>query len=269
MNANSSCKTSRFISQFSDVCPRAAEGLVIANRWKLSTKLGCGAFGTVYVARDLLISEQFAAKLEHRGSSTLLCETAVYQAIQADGNTPGFPRILFSGSQGTVQVLIMEQLGISLQGNRMSVSKALSTGKDMFILLERLHKKGFSHGDVSLRNFVRGRPGTAQENDLFLIDFGLCREIGKDTTVDNLESGDFRNVLGLIDRPEVTDMKKVIHQMISTTGGIGLQYLHLFPPQVQRIWDYLNSIPMQSVPDYDLIQTLMGFAEMELLVGMN
>ncbi|KAK8970048.1 Casein kinase I isoform delta-like [Platanthera guangdongensis] len=42
-------------------------------------------------------------------------------------------------------------------------------------ILEKLHMKGFVHGDVKPENFLLGQPGTADEKKLFLIDLGLGR----------------------------------------------------------------------------------------------
>jgi serine/threonine protein kinase len=41
-------------------------------------------------------------------------------------------------------------------------------------ILEKLHMKGFVHGDVKPENFLLGQPGTADEKKLYLIDLGLA-----------------------------------------------------------------------------------------------
>ncbi|KAK8970049.1 hypothetical protein KSP40_PGU016354 [Platanthera guangdongensis] len=43
-------------------------------------------------------------------------------------------------------------------------------------ILEKLHMKGFVHGDVKPENFLLGQPGTADEKKLFLIDLGLEKD---------------------------------------------------------------------------------------------
>ncbi|KAG6384324.1 hypothetical protein SASPL_155870 [Salvia splendens] len=41
-------------------------------------------------------------------------------------------------------------------------------------ILEKLHSRGYVHGDVKLENFLLGTPGTADEKKLFLVDLGLA-----------------------------------------------------------------------------------------------
>ncbi|KAG7961148.1 hypothetical protein I3843_09G001700 [Carya illinoinensis] len=41
-------------------------------------------------------------------------------------------------------------------------------------ILEKLHLKGFVHGDVKPENFLLGQPGTQDEKKLYLIDLGLA-----------------------------------------------------------------------------------------------
>lgn len=40
-------------------------------------------------------------------------------------------------------------------------------------ILERLHAKGFVHGDVKPENFLMGAAGTTYEKKLWLVDLGL------------------------------------------------------------------------------------------------
>uniref|UniRef100_A0A453M1E3 non-specific serine/threonine protein kinase n=1 Tax=Aegilops tauschii subsp. strangulata TaxID=200361 RepID=A0A453M1E3_AEGTS len=74
----------------------------------------------------------------------------------------------------------MDLLGPSLwdvwhsAGQEMSVLKVACIAIDAISILEKIHSKGFIHGDVKPENFLLGQPGSAQEKKLFLINFGLA-----------------------------------------------------------------------------------------------
>nr|GMC73203.1 casein kinase 1-like protein HD16 [Ipomoea batatas] len=41
-------------------------------------------------------------------------------------------------------------------------------------ILEKMHCRGYVHGDVKPENFLLGQPGTPDEKKLFLVDLGLA-----------------------------------------------------------------------------------------------
>ncbi|KAI3928873.1 hypothetical protein MKW92_046296, partial [Papaver armeniacum] len=55
----------------------------------------------------------------------------------------------------------------------MPLTKVACIAMEAIAILERIHLKGFVHGDVKPENFVLGRPGTADEKKLILVDLGL------------------------------------------------------------------------------------------------
>ncbi|RZC78993.1 hypothetical protein C5167_003834 [Papaver somniferum] len=59
-------------------------------------------------------------------------------------------------------------------GRPMPLTKVACIAMEAIAILERIHLKGFVHGDVKPENFVLGRPGTADEKKLFLVDLGLA-----------------------------------------------------------------------------------------------
>lgn len=80
----------------------------------MAKRIGRGGYGTVFLACNLQTSEQIVANLENRRSRSLQCEADVCNAIHADGYTPGFPRMIFHGSQDSVEVLFIEHFGFSV-----------------------------------------------------------------------------------------------------------------------------------------------------------
>ncbi|MBA0699791.1 hypothetical protein Goari_001397 [Gossypium aridum] len=75
----------------------------------------------------------------------------------------------------------MDMLGPSLWdvwnslGQSMSPNMAACIAVEAISILEKLHLKGFVHGDVKPENFLLGLPGSADEKKLYLIDLGLGR----------------------------------------------------------------------------------------------
>ncbi|KAL2923230.1 Casein kinase 1-like protein HD16 [Bienertia sinuspersici] len=133
--------------------------------YKIERKLGKGGFGQVYVGRRMVggvdrigaDAVEVAVKFEHRNS-----------------------KVHFKGRQAEFYILIMDMLGPSLWdvwnslGQSMSPNMVACIAVEAISILEKLHSKGFVHGDVKPENFLLGQPGTADEKKLYLIDLGLA-----------------------------------------------------------------------------------------------
>nr|KJB33997.1 hypothetical protein B456_006G042700 [Gossypium raimondii] len=74
----------------------------------------------------------------------------------------------------------MDILGPSLwdvwnpSGQTMSAEMVACIAVESLSLLEKMHSKGYVHGDVKPENFLLGQPSTPQEKKLFLVDRGLA-----------------------------------------------------------------------------------------------
>ncbi|XP_062179583.1 casein kinase 1-like protein HD16 isoform X6 [Phragmites australis] len=75
---------------------------------------------------------------------------------------------------------IMDMLGPSLwdvwnnNSHSMSVEMVACIAIEAISILEKMHSKGYVHGDVKPENFLLGPPGTLEEKKLFLVDLGLA-----------------------------------------------------------------------------------------------
>ncbi|MBA0716661.1 hypothetical protein Golax_015473 [Gossypium laxum] len=156
--------------------------------YKVERKLGKGGFGQVYVGRRVSGGSgrtgpdaiEVALKLEHRNSKGCNYgppyEWQVYNTLNG---CYGVPWVHHKGIQGDFYVLVMDMLGPSLWdvwnslGQLMSPNMVACVAVEAISILEKLHLKGFVHGDVKPENFLLGRPGSADEKKLYLIDLGL------------------------------------------------------------------------------------------------
>ncbi|URE37709.1 CK1 includes the casein kinase 1 kinases [Musa troglodytarum] len=156
--------------------------------YKIERKLGKGGFGQVYVGRRVSGGKQgtgpdayeVALKFEHRNSKGCNYgppyEWQVYNSLNG---CYGVPWVHYKGRQGDYYILVMDMLGPSLWdvwnsvGQTMSPNMAACIAVEAIAILEKLHSKGFVHGDVKPENFLLGQPGSADEKKLFLIDLGL------------------------------------------------------------------------------------------------
>ncbi|KAL1830631.1 hypothetical protein DCAR_0100558 [Daucus carota subsp. sativus] len=159
--------------------------------YKVERKLGKGGFGQVYVGRRLNApvphertgsgAVEVALKFEHRNSKG--CnhgppyEWQVYGSL---GGSHGVPRVHYKGRQGDYYIMVMDMLGPSLwdvwnnKSNAMSTEMVACIAIEAISILEKVHAKGYVHGDVKPENFLLGPPGTPEEKKLFLVDLGLA-----------------------------------------------------------------------------------------------
>ncbi|RDX81195.1 Casein kinase 1-like protein HD16, partial [Mucuna pruriens] len=166
--------------------------------YKVERKLGKGGFGQVYVGRRSggNLNErtgpgavEVALKLEHRTSKGCTYgppyEWQVYNTL---GGSHGVPQVHYKGRQGDYYVMVMDMLGPSLwdvwnnNSHTMSTEMVACIAIEAISILEKMHSRGYVHGDVKPENFLLGPPGTPDEKKLFLVDLGLATKWMDSTT---------------------------------------------------------------------------------------
>ena len=141
-------------------------------------KLGSGAFGTVYKAKNNKENKIVAIKVEDKEkTSRLEYEGKIHKDLD---NIVGFPRFYGIIKTKKQTISIMDYLGPSLEdlfefcGNKFSVKTVLMIGIQILNRIESLHKKGYLHRDIKPDNFLIG---TGKEKSrIFMIDFGLSKK---------------------------------------------------------------------------------------------
>ncbi|KAJ1385816.1 Serine/threonine-protein kinase, active site [Sesbania bispinosa] len=153
--------------------------------YKVERKLGKGGFGQVFVGRRERASGpgamEVALKFEHRNSKGCNYgppyEWQVYNTL---GGSHGIPKVHYKGRQGEYYVMVMDMLGPSLwdvwnsSSQTMSAEMVSCIAVESLSILEKMHSRGYVHGDVKPENFLLGQPATPQEKKLFLVDLGLA-----------------------------------------------------------------------------------------------
>lgn len=158
--------------------------------YRIDRKLGKGGFGQVYVGRRVTggtsdrsgpTAAEVALKFEHRSSKGCNYgppyEWQVYNTL---GGSHGVPRVHYKGRQGDYYVMVMDMLGPSLwdvwnnNSHAMSIEMVACIAIEAISILEKMHSRGYVHGDVKPENFLLGTPGTPDEKRLFLVDLGLA-----------------------------------------------------------------------------------------------
>ncbi|CAA6672940.1 unnamed protein product [Spirodela intermedia] len=154
--------------------------------YKVERMLGAGGFGLVYIGRRVAGGSQgngpnafkVALKFEHRNSTG--CRFGPHMNGNHLKGCYGLPRVHYKGRQGDYFVMIMDILGPSLLDVFISIGQVMPPNMvaciavEAISILEKLHQKGFVHGDVKPENLLLGKPGSSGEKKLFLIDFGLA-----------------------------------------------------------------------------------------------
>ncbi|CAI0409044.1 unnamed protein product [Linum tenue] len=152
--------------------------------YRIDRKLGKGGFGQVFVGRRIGAGPgavEVALKFEHRSSKGCNYgppyEWQVYNAL---GGSHGVPRVHFKGRQGDYYVMVMDMLGPSLwdvwnnNSQTMSIEMVACIAIEAISILEKVHSRGYVHGDVKPENFLLGPPETPDERKLYLVDLGLA-----------------------------------------------------------------------------------------------
>ena len=154
-----------------------ARSSMINNRYKLIRRIGSGAFGLIFSAKNVNTDEIVAVKLEPTAQpDTLTHEAAVLQHLSG---IPGIPTLRYYGIPDHNRYMVIDLYDKTLQTVSYDYKKAVPVALirayalQMMQILSAIHEKGFVHRDIKPENFMI-KCGDAN-GTLYLIDFGLAR----------------------------------------------------------------------------------------------
>jgi len=148
---------------------------MINNRYKLIKRIGSGAFGLIFSAKNVNTDETVAVKLEPTSQTdTLTHEAAVLQHLS---NIPGIPTLRYYGIPDHNRYMVIDLYDKTLQTISYDYKKAVPVAlvrayaAQIVHILSAVHEKGFVHRDIKPENFMT----KSADGTLYLIDFGLAR----------------------------------------------------------------------------------------------
>lgn len=165
----------------------------IANRYRLTKRMGSGAQGDVYVAIEKNSGEEVAIKVESASVdsiSNLKIEFDRYKMLLCDGNNDAVstnelscvPKVFWYGSdviRDQYNAMVMEKQGPSLNAlfklcwERFTLKTVLLLADQMLRRIQHTHTRGIIHRDIKPANFVIG--AEARARTVYILDYGLSQ----------------------------------------------------------------------------------------------
>ena len=149
--------------------------IMINNRYKLIKRIGSGAFGLIFSAKNVNTDETVAVKLEPTAQAdTLTHEAAVLQHLSG---IPGIPTLRYYGIPDHNRYIVIDLYDKTLQTVSYEHKKVVPVplvrtyAAQIMQILSAVHEKGIIHRDVKPENFMINN----NSSNLYLIDFGLAR----------------------------------------------------------------------------------------------
>ncbi|KAK3304812.1 casein kinase 1, delta [Chaetomium strumarium] len=164
--------------------------ILIADRYRVERKIGAGGFGLVYSGTDLSLGEEVAIKLTfvRNNPEVLRGEKDTYDALDS---RVGIPRVRWFGQEYDFYALVIDALGPSLEDlfnycdRKFSLKTILLIADQAIARIKYIHSKGFLYRDIKPDNFLIGVG--RQGNSLYMIDFGLAKELSNAERRKNIE----------------------------------------------------------------------------------
>ncbi|KAH8555266.1 kinase-like domain-containing protein [Umbelopsis sp. PMI_123] len=154
---------------------------IVGVHYRVGRRIGEGSFGIIYEGTNLLNNQPVAIKFEPRKSDApqLRDEYRTYKLLY---DQPGIPSAYYFGQEGVHNILVIDLLGPSLEdifdkcGRKFSVKTVAMLAKEMVTLVQTIHEKNLIYRDIKPDNFLLGRPGTKDANNIYIVDFGMAKQ---------------------------------------------------------------------------------------------
>jgi len=158
---------------------------LVLDRYTLHKRLGTGAFGTVWMARDERLERDVAVKILARD---LIADGRFEREARAAARLshPGIVTLYEAAVDDEGAYLVSElvrgqTLGALLQDGELSDRDILEIGVGLCDALAHAHEQGVVHRDVKPSNVLIPRSGRSTRTPCKLTDFGVARIIDSDS----------------------------------------------------------------------------------------
>ncbi len=160
--------------------------VLINKRYVLNKRIGKGSYGVVHLGYDKIDKKYVAIKLEHQqGKKRLEYEYKIYQCM--DPSKISIPKIYWYGKEDEYNILVMEQLGNSLDqlfkscDCKFGIKTTIMIAIQLIDLIQSVHFCRHIHRDIKPENFLFGV--NEKRNYLHVIDFGLSKRFKNDDRI--------------------------------------------------------------------------------------
>ena len=166
------------------------EGMILAERYEIISKVGTGGMADVYKARDHKLNRLVAVKVlkpEFRDDKTFIAKFQKEAQAAAGLAHPNIVNVYDVGEDEGVNFIVMELVeGITLKDyikkkGKLSVKEATSIAIQVSLGLEAAHNRNIVHRDVKPQNIIISTDGKVK-----LSDFGIARAVTSNTITSNV-----------------------------------------------------------------------------------
>lgn len=157
-------------------------GRVLANVYRIESKIGEGGMGTVYAARHIHLGKQYAIKVlvPEAASNRSAIERLKQEAIAASSiehdnivDVISFDHDVDSTVFIVMELLRGENLAMRLARGPIAEDEALSIAHQIASALDKAHEAGIVHRDLKPENIFLAKKGDGER--LKILDFGISK----------------------------------------------------------------------------------------------
>ena len=166
------------------------EGIIIAERYEIISRIGSGGMADVYKAKDHKLNRLVAVKVlkpEFREDTTFIGKFRKEAQAAAGLSHPNIVNVFDVGEEDGISYIVMELVeGITLKDyitkkGKLSVKEATSIAIQVSLGLEAAHNSSIVHRDVKPQNIIISTDGKVK-----LSDFGIARAASSNTISSNV-----------------------------------------------------------------------------------
>ena len=213
------------------------EGIILMNKYHCISKLGNGAFSSVYKA--IYNKEEYAIKIENKKKCANLLENE--SAIMHYLRGTNIPYVKLYTSTEDYNILVMELLGKSLgyyqtELNNFSLKTICMLGEQIIYILEFIHERHIIHRDIKPDNFCMGLTNSKY---VYLVDFGLARKYRSSSTLIHYPLNKKKKLIGTPRYASINALKGLEQSRRDDLES--LSYILIFLLKGELPWQHTNA----------------------------